>query len=122
LEAKLTRKRGCASLALADAVHDDNQMQGSKETTRMMLNDLKLDVAPLIMGAIHMGLAAAGGLFERGTLKETLQHTACNADVIRAISDYVLDAVASTEDPELNALLDTIETLVLQGRADRLLQ
>jgi len=83
----------------------------------MMLNNLKLDVAPLMKGAIHMGLAAAGGLFERGTLMATLQHTACNEDVIQAIFDHVLAALVRTQDPKLNVLLDTIETLVLQGRA-----
>lgn len=88
----------------------------------MMLKNSEFDVAPLIMGAIHMGLTAAGGLFERGTLGVTLQHTACNEDVIRAIFDYVLEAMASTEDPELNVLLDTIETLVLQARTSRALQ
>jgi hypothetical protein len=97
-------------------------MQSSKETTRMMLNDLEFDVAPLIMGAIHMGLIAAGGLFERGTLSVTLQHTASNEDVIQAIFDHVLAAVASKDDPELNVLLDTIETLVLQGCVGRVLQ
>ena len=115
------RKRRSASSAVPDVVHDGHPMQRSKETLGMMLNDLKLDVAPLIMGAIHMGLTTAGGLFERGTLRATLQHTACNEDVIRAIFDHVLDALTSREDPELNVLLDTIETLVLQRSAGRML-
>ncbi|HTU59301.1 MAG TPA: hypothetical protein VMF89_12720 [Polyangiales bacterium] len=88
----------------------------------MLLEDVLLDSTPLIKGAIHMGLAAAGGLFERGTLRVTLQHTACNEDVVQAIFDHILDALASAEDPELSMLLDTIETLVLPACAGQVLQ
>ncbi len=88
----------------------------------MMLKDLELDVAPLVMGAIHMGLVAAGGLSQRGLLPEMLQHSACSDEVGRAIFEHIVEALSSSEDPELGALLDTIEALVVRARAGRTLQ